>query len=992
MYKKLTDFGTEVSLVANSTLQFLDFGLSIDEKRRGTSAEFAETYESEDVAQRVRLVKLKIDPETDRQLDEQSGQEVDTNATYSVNLTDALNAFDDVWLPFPYLKADPDAQPNSAERFKKGPTIWSRMRVCRLPEPDEDGNSHRLTIGFDTRVEQRREGTPYTVVSPSDVATNSQFEFASRIRDFSWYLDEAWVGGWLRTTLEEADSKGTAKQIYRLDDKPAELRHWALYITLIEGLAKLIDFPKVRFLLTIHEQANVKQEPPIDVDLILDIGNNRTCGILVEPGKGGKLGLEKAERLEIRDLEKLEFASSKPFQSRVEFRDAAFGKSKMARAAGGRDRVFTWPSPLRLGNEATRLNGTSAGSEGLSGLSAPKRYLWDGDEREQQWSFNVTGRQDSRPEIVGRIMLHVNDAGELLSRTDGTSYAFRARFSRASVFSMQVMEIVLHAIRQVNDVSYRWSRELRNVPRRLRRVILTIPSATPMIEQREFRLRANDGLDLIWEMLDWTDSSATGFEKPELRISYDEASCTQLVFLYSEMMDRFQKTAHEYIKLRASPMKQESEDVALRVASIDIGGGTTDLMIATYSVDEAAPHHLKLKQNFREGFRIAGDDIVQHVISNHVLKNLAEGLRAAGMADAGHFVKRMFDVRGSDARERQRQILFVNQVLMPIAYMVLERYEASAPGVSVDPISFDDGFDLDNAPPDNLIEDFDSEARDAGAKEFSLRTMRFDVNPSELSQTIGQVINENLQALTTVVAAHDCDYLLLTGRPSQLPAVRDAVLASMSVPAHRVVFMHEYNVGAWYPFVSVGGLIGDPKTTVAAGALICALAEDSHLTNFSLQHGAFSLASTANVIGLLDPGGALTPGTELFRRDKEGHFERVNDEFTYSQPVLIGFRQIDRRDWPATPLFRLHVPHDGMEESMRRSLPWKISLERRELTPLEERRGEQPDERFKVGSVVDRNGTEMTQAKRRLRLQLQTMLDEDGFWTDTGRLNIPFDL
>jgi hypothetical protein len=41
------------------------------------------------------------------------------------------------------------------------------------------------------------------------------------------------------------------------------------------------------------------------------------------------------------------------------------------------------------------------------------------------------------------------------------------------------------------------------------------------------------------------------------------------------------------------------------VASIDIGGGTTDLMICTYSAEagqEIEPH-----QNFREGFRIAGD-------------------------------------------------------------------------------------------------------------------------------------------------------------------------------------------------------------------------------------------------------------------------------------------------------------------------------------------------------------------------------------------------
>lgn len=992
MYKKLTNFGEEVSLVANSTLQFLDFGLLLEGKNRGSTTNFAELYEADENGGRVRLSKLEIDPDTDRLIDEQSAQEIESDATYSVNLADALAAFDGVWLPFPYLKADPDAAAGSAAKFKKGPTIWSRVRVSKLAERDESGFTHRITVGFDTRIDQRREGAPYTTVTPSDVATNSQFELATRIRDFSWYLDEPWVGGWLKSVIEDSDAAKMSKPIERLDGKEAELRHWAMFIALVEGLAEIIAFPKIRFLLTMSEQPNVKQEPPIDVDLVLDIGNNRTCGILVELSKAGKPGLERAERLEIRDLEKMEFSSNKPFQSRVEFRDVSFGKSKFAKGAGGRDSVFTWPSPLRLGQEAARLNGSSVGSEGLSGLSAPKRYLWDTEAREQQWSFNTTGKPQSRPEIVGKILLHVNNSGERLSRIEGSSYAYRAKFSRASIFSFKVMEIVLHAIRQINDVSYRWSRELRNVPRRLRRVVLTVPSATPVVEQKEFARRANDGLSLIWEMMDWSEDASAAFSKPEVRISYDEASCTQFVFLYSEMMDRFQKTAHDYIKLRSSPARQSGSDGNLRIASIDIGGGTTDLMIATYSTKANEPHHIKLTQDFREGFRVAGDDIVLQVISNHVLVDLSEALRRAGMTDAGSFVKRVLDVRGSDAQTRQRQVLFVNQVLLPIAYFVLERYEASTAGDMVDPISFSDGFGLENAPPDALVDFFDDEAREAGASEFSLRDVRFNVNQSALGRTIGSTINENLQALTAVVAAYDCDFLLMTGRPSRLPAVRDAVMSSMAVPPHHIVFMHEYSIGPWYPFVSSGGVIGDPKTTVAAGALICALAEDAHLTNFSLPRGAFSLSSTANIVGLMDQSGALIQGAELFHRNSDGDFENAKEDFSYSQPLLIGFRQIDRPTWPATPLFRLHVPLEDMDDMLRRTMPWHIRMQKPELTPFQVRQGELEDERFKIVSVTNEEGAELGQAKRRLKLQLQTMLDEDGFWTDTGRLNIPSDL
>lgn len=986
MYKKLTEFGDEVTLVANSTLQFLDFGLTQEAKKRGRSLEFAEIYHTPEPGgeRRVRLSKLAYDEDTNKPIDEQTGEEIAVDATYSVNFADALEAFEDTWLPFPYLKTNAEAA-RPEDRFKKGPRVWSRVRVTRLEEPDENGFSHRVTVGFDTRLEQPREGAPYASVTPSDVASKSQFQLASRIREFSWYLDEFWVGGWLKSVIEESDAAGRSREIIRMDDKPCELRHWALYIALIEGLADVVKFPRVSFLMTVHEQSNAKQEPPIEVDLVLDIGNNRTCGILVEMGKGGSLGLENAKRLEIRDLEKLEFASDEPFQSRVEFRDASFGQRKFARRAGGSDRVFAWPSPLRLGNEASRHNGASIGSEGLSGLSAPKRYLWDTDAREQQWSYNVTGKPDARPEIVGKLMTHLNDAGERLSRLQTQEYAFRAKFSRASVFSLQVMEIVLHAIRQINDVSYRWSRDLRNVPRRLRRIILTVPSATPVVEQKEFNVRANDGLNLIWEMMEWTEEASPILKKPELRISYDEASCTQLVFLYSEMMDRFQKTAHDYLGLKASPTVAMQGDHALRIASIDIGGGTTDLMIATYGSTPSEPHHLKLQQDFREGFRIAGDDIVQQVISDHVVADIAAALRQAGIAHSGEFMRRLLDARGADAKDRQRRVLFVNQVLLPIAHLVLERYEASTEGQANDPILVSEGFDLDRAPPQALIDFFDTAAHSTGAEGFSLRDVRFNVKPVELGHTIASVMNANLQALLSVVAAHDCDYLLLTGRPSRLPAVRDTVLASMAVPPHHMVFMHQYSIGDWYPFVSAGGVIGDPKTTVAAGALICALAEDSNLTNFSLPRGAFSLGSTANVIGLMDRGGALIPGAELFRRDDEGDYVKVCEDFSYRQPMLIGFRQIDRPNWPATPLFRIHVPPDEMDEEMKRSIPLTISA-------MARRMGEQEDERFRIMSVTDESGQERNKFKTRLRLQLQTILDEEGFWTDTGRLNIPSDI
>lgn len=990
MHKELTKFGPDVTLVADSTLQFLDFGLSLGTSK-GPSFNFAETPDAADSTQ-LRLRKLSIDPDSETLFDVQNGEEVRSDATYSVNLAYALDLFNDTWLPMPYFKSSPNARSEGTERFEKGPTLWSRLRVVKLEAPDEEDNTHRVTVGFDTRTEQRRKNTPYTIAAPSDVTSNSQFEFASQFSEFSWFLDEHWVIGWLKDLLADALESGNVRALYREDENEAQLAYWAAYITLIEGLAETIDLPNVRFLITMSEDKKAKPEPPFDVDLVLDIGNARTCGVLVEHNKEGRLGLDNAKRLEIRDLEKLEFAYSKPFQSRVEFRDVSFGIEKWPKQAGGKDTLFKWPSFLRLGSEARRLNSCSAGTEGLSGLSAPKRYLWDDASREQQWSFNTTGKQHARPEIVGKLMRHLTEAGDLVSRERAGSYAYRAKFSRASLFSLKVMEVLLQAIRQINEPAYRWSTQMRNVPRRLRRIILTIPSATPIVEQREFQKRAQDGLDLIWEQMEWDDIDNQQFEKPSLRISYDEASCTQLVYLYSEIMDRYQRSAQEFLSLKSDPQSSEDGKAQLRIASIDIGGGTTDLMIGTYTSSDDQPHQLRLEQNFREGFRLAGDDVIQQVISQHVLYAIAQDLRSKGIPNPGNFLSTVMNATNADAKTRQRRVLFVNQVLAPLAYSLLGVYERAGLDGTTDGTTFDEAFEIGTIPPNDLTDFFDEAAQAAGAEEFKLRNVKFPLNAKRMNKTIADVVEANLRCLTDIVAAYQCDYLLVTGRPSRLPAIRNLVLAAMAVLPHRVVFMHEYSIGDWYPFSSAANVIGDPKTTVAVGALICALAEDSLLTNFSLPPKSFSLLSTANVVGLMDISGALTDSGVLFRKDETGNYEKATDDFLYSQPVILGFRQIDRSNWPATPLFRLHIPHAKLDDALRSTLPWRIELSRPELSENAIRRGETEDETFRIETVTKKDGTELMNARSRLKLQLQTMFEAEGFWTDTGNIQIPSDL
>ena len=65
---------------------------------------------------------------------------------------------------------------------------------------------------------------------------------------------------------------------------------------------------------------------PIPVDLILDVGNSRTCGILIEDHGQSGSGLMHNYVLKLRDLSAPEHVYTEPFESRVEFSQAFFGK------------------------------------------------------------------------------------------------------------------------------------------------------------------------------------------------------------------------------------------------------------------------------------------------------------------------------------------------------------------------------------------------------------------------------------------------------------------------------------------------------------------------------------------------------------------------------------------------------------------------------------------------------------------------------------------
>jgi hypothetical protein len=142
-----------------------------------------------------------------------------------------------------------------------------------------------------------------------------------------------------------------------------------------------------------------------------------------------------------------------------------------------------------------------------------------------------------------------------------------------------------------------------------------------------FRKRAEAARDLVWMMLGWKLDDAAA-PAPRVLTDWDEASCTQLVYLYTEVARNFGGDARRFFQV-AGKKRGKPADGTLSIASIDVGGGTTDLIINTYRLEGAGTSvTLFPEQKFREGFNVAGDDILLRVVQGHVLPPIEAALRS----------------------------------------------------------------------------------------------------------------------------------------------------------------------------------------------------------------------------------------------------------------------------------------------------------------------------------------------------------------------------
>lgn len=683
---------------------------------------------------------------------------------------------------------------------------------------------------------------------------------------------------------------------------------------LLEALGP--QLPKLRF-------SRLDTHQPIPVSLVLDLGNSRTTALLVEGRDARVFGVP----LEVRNLGNPLETRNESIDSRLTFLPSPWDKASSPVAVG---ECFQWPSVARLGLEALD-RALETPHRYPCTLSGPKRYLWDDRPNDERWHFaqkiGATGAPgdgsgEYRP-VFGRILKYLpEESGGMFLREDGPQTPADPRYAPRTTMLFAIVEILCQAYAQINGAMYRTFQGKEASPRVLRHLVLTYPSAMREEERRIYDALVRNAVILACHVLgirpelrpNW--DAATGAFEPFLVA--DEALAAQMVFVYEEAQGTFSGSMEELVAVYGHESK------TLRVASIDIGGGTSDVMIAEYEDRMAGTGtSLAIRKLFQDGVSIAGDEVCRAIVEDVIFTQILQQLPTSqdkgrlrhlfGEGDAGH---------GSTWRTLRARL--VPYLWMPIArcfwgvaegFAIPEHTEGKLYAIP----DLQRIFALPTVSPVVLLE-ADRFLGEQVPGFPGIENLLFKLDAQEVERSIERVLREPLRRYADILAQFDVDLLVLAGRTSSLPCVRAIFTKEMPVPPPRIKSMARYRVGEWYPSKwKDEGFIRDAKSTVTAGAAVLHLASKNRLPGFLVD--GITEVDQRPIYGLYqDTEPHIAKTNELFSESAGAQAgaggRTTSPSFVYTHGMRVGFRNVDSQEMEGSPLFEVRPATKDVEAAL----------------------------------------------------------------------------
>lgn len=1019
-FRHLIDIDMEYTLIANSGIQLLTFRLKLNTQDK-FKMWFREWYNTANGQWRLDLVHevatedrvlyydkrelfeggylndptIELDPAElcsegiyPLRIDDEMYEGV-RGELYKQTFSDrhnTLKCFENKWLPIPYFFK------RTEKRFKFSPMNWARVKfIPRNQERNE--TEYDVILAFDTRAGYQSNDYNEFPVFPDQYCSEMNFALCDHeffLMDYcsskeKWsYIDE-YIFKLVHPTLSNVSQvKGANVR---------KMSYIASYIFLVNYLAQNKLFPKIK----LYKDQDVEVR---NVDMVIDIGNSRTTALLIEDNSNFNQ-VRPLRLIDYTDLlaegeEKCEIhAYDEPFDMRLAFRRVNFGTFGI-----NDSKQFVYPSFIRLGKEANALIYKACGSsweeETLSTYSSPKRYLWDSKPSKKEWEFLVLpGEEENHILNIRGISSHLMSDGRI--DVTGVDGGRSFHYSRRSLMTFAFLEMLTQATTQINSESYRTDNGWKSVPRKIKRIIVTCPTAMSKIEREALVKCAKDAvllhgkftygdnvpkIDIIPNVRSMKDKDGSWY--------YDEATCAQLVYIYGEIGHKYKGVCSEFFNLYGKITEGNTQQT-LTVGSLDIGAGTSDLMISEYSYTKGDFTTITPDPKFYDSFYFAGDDVLKALVKNVMLLDekhsaFRKTLRHLNPIQYRQKIKDFFgpDYNGQTIADRIARRDFNIQYSTPLMTYFLELASNDCESCTV---KYDDVF-KEIQPNERVVEDF---KRRMG---IDITTLTWEYDKEFVNGIISKELEPLLKKVSAMFFAYSCDVILLSGRPASLPAIRNIFLKYYPVSPNRLITLNNYYVGDWYPFCQNTGYITNPKTIVAMGGVIGHYASEySNLDKFSinLEKLKSNLKSTVNYIEASRDGQPIeyliTP-------------EKLQGEIIVSRmPDVLNVRQFGLPTYPSRSLYSIDfnytklvnkmrnkalengsntsdaaiqsMANDEIEE-LKKRMPFKITIDR----------DPEDKENLFISSIEDRYGAELSDSN--IEIHIQSLGVDDQYWLDSG--------
>ncbi len=607
--------------------------------------------------------------------------------------------------------------------------------------------------------------------------------------------------------------------------------------------------------LTVNVHINWRKSNQTDVqnvDLILDLGNTRTCAVLLEEFKDKPIDTLKTSckplpldnsiisnnNLETAIVPSWFITHQAMFDSEndnnevtsmvewkcVSKKQGLLFKKVVSELTGILERhpqMFVRNSLIKIGEEARKIYGL----ENIRDIimlgakmeqSSPKRYYWDiGSNKGKQnaWSMVLNESKDANDNwpvssLKGELLRFLPVDGSILDfdeirRNDIPCPMPKGlpAYPRATTITLFLYDMLEKAWASINDSVFNTSDVFKQ--RRLNKLIATFPSAWNTDEIETYKKRFQEAVEIFHIM---------NFDKIEpkiqLEMDLDEGAASQLPIIFSEI----HKLHDDYVAWIEQNSTKGNDYV--RVMNIDIGGGTTDLAIIEYGqlgkVIGAVAIHSSLI--FKDGFNIAGDDLMKRIIEKMILPLLAH------VSHNPERVWQLLNEPNSD-QEKIKRVQFVKLCLMPLAIKIMQMPDENESMPVLDPIDIGIGSDIWGK-----FESYLGIPADSGRCIPYIR--------SELQNLVDETFGDIFCKSAENITEHNVDIVIISGKTSELTQVRN--LAERYLQGVKIISTGQYEAGSWYPFGN-NGKIADAKSVTAVGAALYSGIANGMLTNWSIQ-------------------------------------------------------------------------------------------------------------------------------------------------------------